>query len=192
MRFLTPGRDRRPGRGHPCPLPGAGVCGRLRRPADRGAGRAPPKPGRSAGRGGHRGRDPHRGQRQADRRPAPRRAPAAEPSGCRPSSSVNWRHILPPRSGPVATSLPPLVGGPLRVPSFRARFWVPATKAAGLQGLRIHDLRHTAVALWIAVARRPRRLRCSRHTSVSLTLDRYGHQTIPWPVAEGRCHPVRD
>jgi hypothetical protein len=40
-----------------------GTCGS-------GAGRAPPKPGRSAGRGGHRGRDPHRGQGQADRRPA--------------------------------------------------------------------------------------------------------------------------
>jgi integrase len=40
----------------------------------------------------------------------PRRVPAAEPSGCRPSSSVSWRHILPPRSGPVATSSPPPVG----------------------------------------------------------------------------------
>jgi hypothetical protein len=41
-------------------------------------------------------------------------------------------------------------------------------------------------------ARRPRRSPCAGHTSVSFTLDRYGHQTIPWPVAEGRCHPVRD
>jgi integrase len=47
-------------------------------------------------------------------------------------------------------------GGPLRVPSFRSRFWVPATKAAGLQGLRIHDLRHTAVALWIAAGATPK------------------------------------
>ena len=35
--------------------------------------------------------------------------------------------------------------------AFRARVWRPATRAAGLDGLRIHDLRHTAVALWIAV-----------------------------------------
>ena len=47
-------------------------------------------------------------------------------------------------------------GGPLRVPSFRARLWVPATKAAGLQGLRIHDLRHTAVAQWIAAGATPK------------------------------------
>jgi len=39
-------------------------------------------------------------------------------------------------------------GGVLRAGSFRSRFWVPATKKADLVGLRIHDLRHTAVALW--------------------------------------------
>jgi integrase len=67
-------------------------------------------------------------------------------------------------------------GGPLRVPSFRARFWVPATRAAGLQGLRIHDLRHTAVALWIAAGATPKEVAVrAGHTSVSFTLDRYGH-----------------
>jgi integrase len=87
---------------------------------------------------------------------------------------------LPPRSGPAATSLPPPVGRPLRIPSFRARFWVPATKAAGLQGLRIHDLRHTAVARWIAAGATPKEVAVrAGPTSVSFTLDRYGHQTIP-------------
>jgi integrase len=67
-------------------------------------------------------------------------------------------------------------GGPLRIPTFRARFWVPATKAAGLQGLRIHDLRHTAVALWIAAGATPKEVAVrAGHTSVSFTLDRYGH-----------------
>jgi integrase len=70
---------------------------------------------------------------------------------------------------------------------------VPDTKAAGLQGLRIYDLRHTAVALWIAAGGRPRRVAMrAGHTSVSFALGRYGHQTIPWPVTQGRCHPVRD
>jgi integrase len=32
-------------------------------------------------------------------------------------------------------------GGPLRVTAFRARVWRPATRAAGLDGLRIHDRR---------------------------------------------------
>ena len=51
-----------------------------------------------------------------------------------------------------------------------------SSSAAGLEGLRIHDLRHTAVALWIAARAGPKEV-ASRagHTSVSFTLDRYGH-----------------
>jgi len=67
-------------------------------------------------------------------------------------------------------------GGPLRVTAFRARTWRPATKAAGLEGLGIHDLRHTAVALWIAAGASPKEVAAlAGHSSVSFTLDRYGH-----------------
>jgi integrase len=67
-------------------------------------------------------------------------------------------------------------GGPLRVIAFRARIWRPATRHAGLDGLRIHDLRHTAVALWIAAGANPKEVAArAGHTSVSFTLDRYGH-----------------
>ena len=67
-------------------------------------------------------------------------------------------------------------GGPMRVPKWRHRFWTPATRAAGLDGLRIHDLRHTAVALWIAVDASPVDIaRRAGHSSVSVVLDRYGH-----------------
>ena len=38
-------------------------------------------------------------------------------------------------------------GAPLDRNNFRARVWQPATKAAGLDGLRMHDLRHTAGTL---------------------------------------------
>jgi len=48
-------------------------------------------------------------------------------------------------------------GGPLRVTGFRARVWRPVTRAAGVDGPRNHDLRHTAVALWIAAGANPRR-----------------------------------
>jgi len=48
-------------------------------------------------------------------------------------------------------------GGLLRVSIFRSGFWRPAVNAAGLEGLRIHDLRHTAVALWIAAGANQRR-----------------------------------
>ena len=67
-------------------------------------------------------------------------------------------------------------GGLLRVIAFRARIWRPATRTAGLDGLRIHDLRHTAVALWIAAGANPKEVAArAGHTSVSFTLDRYGH-----------------
>jgi integrase len=67
-------------------------------------------------------------------------------------------------------------GGLLRLNSFRYRFWRKATAAAGLSGLRIHDLRHTAVALWIAAGANPKIVAArAGHTSVSFTLDRYGH-----------------
>jgi integrase len=67
-------------------------------------------------------------------------------------------------------------GGPLRLPAFRARVWRPAVVAAGLDGLRIHDLRHTAVALWIAAGANPKEVAArAGHSSVSFTLDRHGH-----------------
>ena len=73
-------------------------------------------------------------------------------------------------------------GGPLRVHGFRARVWRPASRRAGLEGLRIHDLRHTAVALWIAARAGPKEVAArAGHTSVSFTLDRYGHL---YPEAE--------
>ena len=93
---------------------------------------------------------------------------------------MSWRHILPPRSGRQPRLHRPRWEEGLRVPGFRARLWMPATKAAGLQGLRIRDLRHTAVALWIAAGATPKEVTVrAGHTSVSFTLDRYGHQTIP-------------
>jgi hypothetical protein len=60
--------------------------------------------------------------------------------------------------------------------AFRARVWRPATRKVELDGLRIHDLRHTAVALWIAAGAGPKEVAIrAGHTSVSFTLDRYGH-----------------
>jgi len=67
-------------------------------------------------------------------------------------------------------------GGPLRTPSWRRRFWQPAVRAAGLEPLRPHDLRHTAVALWIAAGANVKEVATrAGHTSVAFTLDRYGH-----------------
>jgi len=67
-------------------------------------------------------------------------------------------------------------GQPVRPTLFRRRFWSPAVEAAELPPLRIHDLRHTAVALWIAAGANPKQIAArAGHTSVSVVLDRYGH-----------------
>jgi integrase len=47
-------------------------------------------------------------------------------------------------------------GYPLERSNFRCRVWLPATEAAGLDGLRFRDLRHTAGTLAEGQARRPR------------------------------------
>jgi integrase len=81
-------------------------------------------------------------------------------------------------------------GGTLRIVAFRNRIWRPATDAAGLAGLRIHDLRHTAVALWIAAGASPKEVAVrAGHTSVSFTLDRYGHL---YPEADTRLRDRLD
>ena len=67
-------------------------------------------------------------------------------------------------------------GTPIRRSWFRQRAWLPALKAAGMEGLRFHDLRHTFVALWVSLGRNPKEVsKVAGHSSVAFTLDRYGH-----------------
>ena len=69
-------------------------------------------------------------------------------------------------------------GLPVRASLFRQRFWAPrAVEVADLSPLRIHDLRHTAVALWIADPREPEadRRHGGPHVGICQVLDRYGH-----------------
>jgi integrase len=67
-------------------------------------------------------------------------------------------------------------GGLLSRTAFRQRFWLPATRAASLDGVRVHDLRHTAVALWIEAGYSPKSMAVrAGHTSVRTVLDVYGH-----------------
>lgn len=69
-------------------------------------------------------------------------------------------------------------GGPVRRRNWRSRVWLPAAKRAGLipPALRVHDLRHTAISQWIAHGADVRTIATiAGHTSVRVTLDRYGH-----------------
>ena len=67
-------------------------------------------------------------------------------------------------------------GGVLRASPFRQRFWLPAIRNAGLDPLRLHDLRHTAVSFWIAGGASVKEIAVrAGHASVATVLDRYGH-----------------
>lgn len=67
-------------------------------------------------------------------------------------------------------------GGQVRRTIWAARFYRPAVVTAGLTPLRVHDLRHTAVGLWIAAGANTLEItRRAGHTSSAFVLDRYGH-----------------
>ena len=68
-------------------------------------------------------------------------------------------------------------GSPLRNSNFAGSIWHPAIEATGLpSNLRIHDLRHTAVALMIAEGAHPEKIkRHLGHSSITVTMDTYGH-----------------
>jgi integrase len=68
-------------------------------------------------------------------------------------------------------------GGPLRHLNFYKRFFKPALAPAGLpEAVRFHDLRHTYASFLIAEGAHPRAMmERLGHSSVTVTLDRYGH-----------------
>ncbi len=66
-------------------------------------------------------------------------------------------------------------GGPLAPDWFRTAYFQPAVRAAGLEPFRIHDLRHTAISLWIAQGTNVRVVqKQAGHKNASMTLDTYG------------------
>lgn len=69
------------------------------------------------------------------------------------------------------------LGKPLRNSNFRRQVWYRAVADAGLpEELRIHDLRHTCAALLIAEGAHPKAVQVHLgHSSISVTMDRYGH-----------------
>jgi len=68
-------------------------------------------------------------------------------------------------------------GLPLRNSNFRHRIWTPAVQQAELpRELRIHDMRHTCAALLIAQGAHPKAAQLHLgHSSITVTMDRYGH-----------------
>jgi integrase len=70
-------------------------------------------------------------------------------------------------------------GGPLRHGNFYNRIFKPTvqrTLPGELQNARFHDLRHTCAALLIAQGAHPKAIQHRLgHSSITVTLDRYGH-----------------
>lgn len=65
-------------------------------------------------------------------------------------------------------------GRRLQKDPFRQRHWVPARNKLGVQGLRLHDLRHTAASLAIAAGADVKSVqRMLGHASAAMTLDIY-------------------
>lgn len=78
-------------------------------------------------------------------------------------------------------------GGPIRMSTWRRRFWYPAVDTTVGRPMRPHDLRHTHAALLIAAGEDPyvisKRL---GHASIRTTYDIYGH------LFEGRDREAAD
>ena len=87
-----------------------------------------------------------------------------------------------------------VVGPWLGEVGFELLYWVPflqwAVDAAGLEPLRMYDLRHTAVAFWIEAGASPNEIaQRAGHTSVAVVLDHYGHL---FPSAQERTAEALD
>jgi integrase len=81
--------------------------------------------------------------------------------------------------GPDGLVFPAADGGYQRRSNFRRRVWLPATKAAGVPGLRFHNLRHTAATFAAATGATTREL-----------MERIGHSS---PAAALRYqHVMKD
>lgn len=69
-----------------------------------------------------------------------------------------------------------VTGSTLRPYQFRRRHFHAAAEASGLAPLRPHDLRHSAISLWIASGANPKVVQSKAgHASIKVTYDRYGH-----------------
>jgi integrase len=71
----------------------------------------------------------------------------------------------------------PTPGGSVwRKDNFMARVFRPAVRRSRLAPLRFHDLRHTYAALMVAAGAHPKLLQAQLgHTSITVTLNTYGH-----------------
>lgn len=88
------------------------------------------------------------------------------------------RHMLAQEPNALGLVFPTSHGEPIRHYNWHKRVWLPALERAGLKDPqpRIHDLRHTAVALAIKAGAHPKEIQArAGHSSITTSLDLYGH-----------------
>lgn len=67
-------------------------------------------------------------------------------------------------------------GTQVRSGNLRRRHWAPAVALAGLDGCTFHDMRHTAVSLWVAAGASDLEVaKWAGHSSAAFTKSRYAH-----------------
>jgi len=67
-------------------------------------------------------------------------------------------------------------GNQVRSGNLRRRHWAPAVALAGLDGCTFHDMRHTAVSLWVAAGASDLEVaKWAGHSSAAFTKSRYAH-----------------
>lgn len=78
-------------------------------------------------------------------------------------------------SGADGLVFPNGAGNPIASSSFWNQHFAPALRRSGF-ACRFHDLRHTSVAMAIAEGAHPKAIQARMgHSSINVTLDRYGH-----------------
>jgi integrase len=77
-------------------------------------------------------------------------------------------------------------GTHLRRSNFNRRVWQPAVKASGVEGLRVHDLRHTAGTLATAAGGSLRELMDRLGHSTTVAAVRYQHVMVDRDAAIAR------
>lgn len=92
------------------------------------------------------------------------------------TASLLGAHLdLHAKPGPDGLVFANAAGNPLSSSSFLSNHFAKAQAAAGVS-CRFHDLRHTSVALAIAAGAHPKAIQARMgHSSINVTLDRYGH-----------------
>ena len=86
------------------------------------------------------------------------------------------RDLVWERLGEQPLVFPGKQGGYLRPKNLRRRAWLQAVRAADLEGMTFHDMRHTAVSLWVAAGATDMEVaKWAGHKNAGFTKSRYAH-----------------